>query len=183
LKKISTISLLVLIFCSQIGYYGIGLIQQHMIKEEMEQKVLASTPESALEIIDATYHQKDINWEEEDEEFSMNGQMYDVAKVKIVNGKKLLYCLNDKREEQLIDKLDKAVKCGTDQDNNNKDGKHTVKFQWSDFIVASIEPTAIAYQAICTSYAGFSDKLVSPYTEIHSPPPRRDYIRLKQVDI
>jgi hypothetical protein len=80
-----------------VGYRFIYLIQQHLIKEQAEQQLLSTISDDQFEQINADDNLKNIVWEEEGKEFFLNGQMYDVAKKEIVNGKTILYCLNDKR--------------------------------------------------------------------------------------
>ena len=46
---------------------------------------------------------KEIYWEEKGKEFMFKGEMYDVVKTKTVNGKVMLYCINDKKEKALVD--------------------------------------------------------------------------------
>ena len=95
LKKSITILILSLLFFSQIGYRFVYIIQQHMLKEAAEEQILSTVNQNQLEQINEAENNNAIVWEEEGKEFSLNGQMYDVAKKEIVNGKAVLYCLND----------------------------------------------------------------------------------------
>ncbi|MGC4101781.1 hypothetical protein [Ferruginibacter sp.] len=175
MRKSLTILIVSLLFFSQIGYRYIYLIQQFELKEAAEQQLLAGLRDDQLEKIDATANEQYIDWEEEDKEFSLHGQMYDVAKKKTVNGSTILYCLNDKKEEQLLTNLAKTVRSSTDDNSSNKDGKHTVKADFHDF-------TLIAHKTIPA--LGFVANLYPPYTvslhtvvkEINTPPPDVDYI-------
>jgi len=117
LKKTITISFLLLLFFSQMGYYFFYMFQQHQIKEAVKHELLAKLPESSLEIIDANAQKNDIEWEEEGKEFYLHGQMYDVAFIKISNGKKLIYCLNDSKEEGLMKRFANAVNSGNEQNS------------------------------------------------------------------
>ena len=47
---------------------------------------------------------KQLEWEGDDE-FSLNGEMYDVIEMKIENNKLIVRCLNDKKETALLNKL------------------------------------------------------------------------------
>ena len=137
MKKSLTISFLLLLFFSQPGYYFIYVIQQYQLKESIKEKLLATIPEASLDIIDAGINKNDIEWEEEGKEFYLHGLLYDVAAIKIINGRTLIYCLNDKKEEQLLQDLAKAVSSGNDQNTTSKHGGHTVKFQLLDYIILS----------------------------------------------
>jgi hypothetical protein len=170
LKKTITISFLVLLFFSQIGYYFFYMFQQHEIKEAVKHALLSKLPESSLEIIDANAHRNDIEWEEEDKEFYLHGQMYDVAFIKIINGKKLVYCLNDSKEEDLLKSLANAVNSGNEQNSTGKHGHHVIKFQLSDFVMLS-EHTIAINEPVSVKYIDHSVTLITNLTEIFTPPP------------
>ena len=170
MKKSITISFLILLFFSQIGYYFFYLYQQYELKETVKHELLAQLPESSLEIIDANAVADDIEWEEEDMEFYLHGQMYDVAYIKTVNGKKMIYCLNDRKEDQLLKDLAKAVSSGNDQNSNNKHGHHIIKFQLSDFIISTENKITIS-QPATTKHVDYTVDLITNIIEIFTPPP------------
>jgi len=170
LKKTITIFFLLLLFFSQIGYYFFYMFQQHEIKEAVKHELLAKLPESSLEIIDANTHKNDIEWEEEDREFYLHGQMYDVAFIKVINGKKLIYCLNDSKEEDLLKRLANAVNSGNQQSSSNKGGHHVIKFQLSDYIMLSQHIVTIN-EPVSVKYIDHSVALVTNVIEIFTPPP------------
>ena len=58
-----------------------------------------------------------IRWEEKGKEFSMNGELFDVVRTKTINGKTILYCLNDTKEQQIINEYNNQTK------NNSSTGK------------------------------------------------------------
>ena len=169
IKKLITISFLLLLFFSQLGYHFIYTIQQEEAKEEAKEKLLALLPDAALKMIDANEHE--IKWEEEGKEFYLYGQLYDVAKVKIINGKKILYCLNDKKEEQVLKDLSNSVQSGTDQNTNNKPGQHLVKFQLADFILFTEKITTV-YQPARQKHVDGTAAIVYTIKEVNTPPPK-----------
>jgi hypothetical protein len=169
LKKLITILFLTILFFSQVGYYFIYRFQQHLLKEEMEAQLFANIPENDLEVFDLDENKSSINWEEEGKEFSLNGELYDVAKIKKVNGKILLYCLNDKKEKQLLQHFTKAVK---NDSNNSKSGKHSIKFQFSDFTVTSIEKANNLSILLVKKTIVFNAPLLTSVREIKAPPPK-----------
>ena len=134
----------------------------------MKEQLLAGLPESSFEIIELTAN---LHWKEKGKEFLLNGQMYDVAKTKQVNGKTLLYCLNDNKEKQLLLHLAKTVKSGS-ENNNEKGGSHIVKFQLSDFTAHKMYEPALVSYTILQQYHAFDDALLSSFKEIIAPPPR-----------
>ena len=134
---------------------------------------MAALPESSLEIIDADINKNNIEWEEEGKEFYLYGEMYDVARVKKINGKTLIYCLNDKKEEQVLQDLAKAVQSGSDQNANGKPGQHLVKFQLADLNILSTEKTSVAInQPARQKHFGYTVAIVSNNKEVNTPPPK-----------
>lgn len=171
MKKIITISFLLLLFFSQVGYYFFYMFQQYEIKEAVKHELLSKLPESSLEIIDADINKNDIEWEEEDREFFLHGQMYDVAFIKTVNGKKLIYCLNDSKEEDLLKRFANAVESGNEQSSSNKNGHHIIKFQVSDFLIqAQNTPTPIN-DPVSIKFIDHPVALITNVTDILTPPP------------
>lgn len=147
------------------------MFQQHEIKEAAAHALLAKLPESTLEIIDANAQKDDIEWEEEGKEFYLHGQMYDVAYIKLTNGKKLIYCLNDRKEEDLMKRFASAVNSGNEQNRSNKDEHHTIKFQLSDYIILSQHLTTINEPFASVKYIDHGVALITNVTEIFTPPP------------
>ena len=149
----------------------------------MEKQLFATVAESELQVIDADLNQKNITWEEEGKEFSIDGQMYDVAKIKKENGRTLIYCLNDTKEEQLLEKYAKAVRAATDQNSGKNNGDHALKFQLTDCLVFNENLLNSIPETTPQKYFAFNDKEISSYKEIIAPPPRIDYIQLKQFNL
>lgn len=80
----------------------------------MKERIISFATDDELLKIDLT---NNIRWEEKGKEFSMNGEMFDVVRIKNVNGKTILYCLNDTQEQEIINKYNNHTK------NNSSSGK------------------------------------------------------------
>jgi len=167
LKKVVAFSLLAILFTSQVGYYFIYTAHQFILKEEMEKELLAHIPESSLEVIIAEEVADKIEWEEKNKEFSLEGILYDVARIEKKAGKTFLYCINDKKEKQLLDNLVKAV----NKNHDNKQGRNNIKSILLDLVCVSEEEEPVSFSDPST-YSFFSVTLVSSFEEIHSPPPK-----------
>ena len=172
IKKTITISFLLLLFFSQLGYQFIYAIRQADAKEEAKQKLLALIPEAALELIDAGANKNDIKWEEAGKEFYLHGQRFDIAKIKEVNGKTMLYCLNDKKEEQVLQDLSKSIQSASDQSANSKPGQHLVKFQIADFILDTQKIITTTYQPARQKHVGYIVAIANTIKEVNTPPPK-----------
>jgi len=95
-----------------------------MAKQAAHQELLKQIPENLLTKISVQDNEKAIQWEEEGKEFSLNGEMYDVVKVKYESGKAYLLCLSDKKEAKVIESIEKVVKANNETAAGS--GKHTV---------------------------------------------------------
>jgi len=167
LKKALAASLLAILFTSQVGYYFIYTVHQYMIKEEMEREMLTLIPESSVEVFVAEELGDKIQWEEENKEFSIDGVLYDIARIKKSEGKTILYCINDKQERQLLDDLAKAVNAN----HGNKQEKNTIKSLLADLVCMNDEEQSTIF-SVPSTYSLFNVTLVSSFEEIYSPPPK-----------
>lgn len=65
----------------------------------MERHILSLSANDELTAIEST---AGIQWEEKDEEFSLHGEMYDIVRSDTIAGTVTYYCVNDKKEAELI---------------------------------------------------------------------------------
>jgi len=133
----------------------------------VERELLAHISESSLEMIIAEQVADKIVWEEKNKEFSLNGILYDVARIEKKGGKTYLYCINDKKEKDLLDDLVKAVK----KDQDNKQGRNNIKPLLIDMVCMNDKEETKTFSDP-SSYSYFNVTLVSSFEEINSPPPK-----------
>src|SRR5690349_3355175 len=70
------------------------------------------------ELVEMTFDQPaydKLNWEE-DNEFSYEGDMYDVAEKKVIDGKMHLLCIPDKKESKLLQQYQEQTNKSQSQD-------------------------------------------------------------------
>ena len=135
----------------------------------MEAKLFAHIPENELEIIVLEENAGHIKWEKEEKEFVLDGELYDVAKIKKERGRTLLYCINDKKEKQLLQDYSKALKSTT---HPGKSGKNNINFQMPDFLYAAIEKNGAFSLVSNKKIFDFNTALSSSDKEINTPPPK-----------
>ena len=133
----------------------------------MEREMLAHIPESSLEVIVAEQVADKIEWEEKNKEFSLEGVLYDVTRIEKKEGKTFLYCINDKKEKQLLDDLVKAV----NKNHDNKQGRNNIKSLLLDLVCMSDEEEIRSF-SVPSAYSSFNVTLISSFEEINSPPPK-----------
>ena len=98
MKKGATISLLLLLFYTQMGYYGQFLLQQWRLKEAAREAWIAVLPDAAFFRVSQAEVDAHGEWEEAGRECWYKGHLYDVIRQR--SG--WLYCLDDEKEERLI---------------------------------------------------------------------------------
>jgi len=94
--------LLLLLFYTQMGYYGQFLLQQWRLREAAREAWIAALPDAAffrVSMADIDSHGK---WEEAGRECWYNGHLYDVIRQRPEGNATWLYCLDDDNEERLI---------------------------------------------------------------------------------
>ena len=133
----------------------------------MERELLAHIPESSLEVFVAEELGDKIVWEDDNKEFSIDGVLYDVARIKKIGEKTFLYCINDKKEKQLLDSLTKAVNAN----HGNKQEKNRIKSLLVDIVCLNDQEEPGSF-SVPSAYSSFNVKLVSSFEEINIPPPK-----------
>lgn len=168
LKKLSLILIIAVLAYSQVGYYFVMRHQQHEKKESIKEKIFVQLKDEVLDAISLPENQQKISWEEEGKEFSLNGEMYDVVKTKIINGKVVLFCINDKKERALIDNYNLLTKQNSSPD---KKGKNTVDNSINLFVYSE-EANVQHPQISCTQFSSFTSPLAINIADKVSPPPK-----------
>ena len=171
LKKLTLISFLLLFLISQIGYHLFYTITLHQAREDAQERILVSSPDSFYDKVCLEENSSTITWKEEGVEFCLNNKMYDVAKIKKENGKTILYCLNDKKEEDVVNEFLNSVKSATENTSNSKH-QLVVKLQIPDLIVTkNVIKNDFAVQDDKEKYFDIAPAIVSAYKKITTPPP------------
>ncbi|MGC4103492.1 hypothetical protein [Ferruginibacter sp.] len=177
MRKITVISLLAIVFLSQCGYYCYCGIQLYLAKEAARKELLKEIPENLLVKI-AVDGNRSIQWEEEDEEFSLDGAMYDVAKIKYENGKKYAYCISDEKEDQVNAALENVIKSNLTNNPDNSKHPSAAKITIPDWIM-ELQPVISFQVGLITQnreYYTYKSSLYYHHIEVISPPPDLNFI-------
>ena len=133
----------------------------------MEREMLTLIPESSLNVFVAEELGDKIVWEEANKEFSFEGTLYDVARIKKTDGKTFLYCINDKQEKQVLDNLAKAVNAN----HGAKQEINSIKSLLVDLVCINDEEQSTIF-SVPSTYSLFNVTLISSFEEINIPPPK-----------
>lgn len=165
LKKAGAISILLLLFYSQFGYYGQFILLQWRMKEAAREARIAALPDRVLERVDAA----GVRWAEAGKECWYAGHLYDVIRQRTFNGATWLYCLDDEGEQRLIDGSVGVTK--SNQDLPARRNSATVSI--GDIICETLNweiglPSLIDLQY----YPGEDDRVSTRSSDIVIPPPK-----------
>jgi hypothetical protein len=157
-----------ILFIGQTGYHSFCAITRMQAKQAIKAQIISGLPDSSLDIIEDS---RAINWFEQDKEFLLHQTMYDVVRIKIINEKKLFFCINDEKEQQIIQKSLKAAEDANDSRGAGKGARNLLKLQLSDFICPETH---------CMQYGNTKQHLtpvlhiplVSPIQEVQPRPPK-----------
>jgi hypothetical protein len=108
-----------------------------------------------------------LNWEGNDE-FSFNGQMYDVVEKKIEDGKIMIRCIADKKETALVNKLN------DNSSDNEKDHKIVNElFQFLQTLFHNSKSEGPAFDELVKCKFHFPiERLQFQIKKIPTPPPQ-----------
>ncbi len=169
LKKLPLILLIFVLAYSQVGYYFVSRHYQALQKEVIKEKILSQLKEEELKIISASDNHQQIYWEEEGKEFLFKGEMYDVVKTKIVNGKVMLYCINDKKERELVDNYNLITKHNSSSD---KKGKNTIDNSFNLFVYQDEKTGESCVTYLPNNFSSINFNLPENLIDNISPPPK-----------
>ena len=154
--------MLLLLFYTQMGYYGQFLLQQWRLKEAAREAWIAALPDAAFFRVSKATVDAYGKWEEAGRECWYNGHLYDIIREKAG----WLYCLDDVNEERLISRSGEFS-----HESHNK--KTLPSFRIADTIVE--EPRFTLAQPIICRHSwstAISGRLPFCYQDIVVPPPK-----------
>ena len=154
-------------FC-QLGYYIAYRHQQAEQKRFIKQNIFSQIKDDDLTVISLSDNASKIFWEEKGKEFHFNNELYDVVKTITINGKVLLYCINDKIEKELINKYNLITKHNSSSD---KKSKHVTDNMVKLFVYTE-ETQRLLILSAKKQYFSFREDKADGIKKILSPPPR-----------
>jgi len=170
-RKIVAILLLMIFWFSTIGYFHLYRLIQVEVRHTMKVKLEEQLPDDELSIISFAASEK-IHWVRKGKEFLHQGKMYDVVR-KIDDGSQTVYyCIDDRKETQLVSMMEDMLKDNMKKDKNTSSNPMRV-------IISSF-PTLYFYEdAQVFSIAGemkllpenYSLKVLEGHIKNFSPPP------------
>ena len=167
MKPLVVILLLLVLAYLQMGFYLHSLKLREEARFEFREKVKTSSTNAALDIFEWDAIKNSVRWEEKDEEFWLKGQLYDVVTQKTIGGKKYIYCLNDTKEEKIIEQ---QLKLSSSANSGAKDHK-TTKFSLPDVLLAPVGEQCSSVSDP-SKWRSQKTKEILQYREPAIPPPQ-----------
>lgn len=171
MRKLVVILIISCLFINIIGYHIIFYFWQQEIKLEMKKRVLAQPANKDENDFIFSLNDKaaitKLEWENDDE-FSFNGEMYDVIETKIENNTLLIRSLSDKRETALIKKY-----AGINNENNSKSKSALLLKLISNSYLFTPVSNSLAQVPVKPSRILFQSQIIpSIISDVLTPPPQ-----------
>ncbi len=170
-KKIIIILLCICFFLNITGYHIIFYLRQQEIKAEMREVIrMQSHNEHETDFsfsVNDKHSMDHLDWKGDDE-FSFNGEMYDVIEKRIENGKLIIRSIADKRETALLDKL---TRHWNQSEKSNKVADELFQLLQSLFHSSKTDEFVLI-KPLVDKISFISLPLPSQVKQIPTPPPR-----------
>lgn len=169
--RIFSILLSFLIILNSSGYIFIYIERLASNKRTVEMIINSAKDMSVFEkfVFTKKEYYKKFNWKD-DNEFELNGNMYDIAKVETKNKQIVIYCIRDDKEEQLISNFEKVH-----NNNSTKDKIHFPCNQLNTLNFNAIDNDSYSQKRffnIILFSESFLNNYVSVFLKFPTPPPR-----------
>jgi hypothetical protein len=166
MKKLSSLILLILFLVFSDGYITIFRVRQLHLRNEMKHEINDKAGKKELSVIAVNKNQEnEITWIKKGKEFRYRDELYDVVDIKTTGNKRVYYCINDEKEEHLIETFKK------DHSTNEKVVWRQKRIPGNKYQPESIslKPDLYVSDCIFMEYLNFYK---SRFTDASSPPPR-----------
>lgn len=159
-----------LFIISQIGHHLVFTLAKWNAKGIISQHLKSNIVDDLVEKIGDN---RNIHWEEENAEFELNGQMFDVVKKELINHQTIYYCINDKNETGLIQVYNHWMQNENANAQGKQSAKSILKFTQTecDFPTQKVEIKK-SYCATTKTYSKASSTLYRSLL-VEGPPPKQ----------
>ncbi len=110
LKKVTIFILLGIFLFNTAGYFIAFKILQYQIRKEIKAEIKQQLDPSECTIITIAKREiTSIAWEDDGEEFYYKGELYDIIRSTETKDSITFCCINDEKEEELLEKLNDHI--------------------------------------------------------------------------
>jgi hypothetical protein len=150
------------------GFYMYYAIQLQQIRTEMRE-ALKVAPIDSLQVLILTTEQYKTSKVDE-HEVRVNGKMYDIARIKLIQNKVHVYCIHDKDEDNLIVFLSEIISKPLKDKNNIP--QPILKFLALSYLLPENVDVLLYVTEPVLNYATYRFTEITFQNRIKSPPPR-----------
>jgi uncharacterized protein (DUF2164 family) len=179
LKKLISISLILVFLFQFIGYYFMNMGLRYQAKTEIAKRLEAERYSESETItfkvpLAVPYGVDSKDYERINGEFEHNGEFYKLVKQKLLHDTLYIVCINNKAEKQLVADMANFIKLSTDLPSSSKENSTVVNNLLKEFVSqSSLELVTLAGWSLDrTFFSPSSDRLVETDFSILSPPPK-----------
>lgn len=147
------------------------ILRQSEIKETVLNSIKESNSDNLLLLNISKEDQKNITWNGNDE-FSLNGKMYDVAFSKREGNVLHLYCYSDLKEDHLFAALNSHIKDNIDNPVSGKNSKDNLKNHLPDYLLDGTKNEFSFFVDTLRKEIKYSFSTLDIFIDKPSPPPR-----------
>ena len=116
MKRLISIIFLCLLVMKIGGYFTFLTIQQIIFREEAKEKILQHLPTNKLTKLRFSDHEfHAIDWEETNQEFYYEGNLYDVVRIEFEQKNHIIFCIADENETEIYSELQQMSKAQNDE--------------------------------------------------------------------
>ena len=161
LKKLSAIVVLSVFVLSQIGHHLVFELAKWDAKTIIAQNIKNNNYQGVVEKISET---SSMSWEEKDQEFELNGQMYDVVKKEVKGQEIIYYAINDNKESNLLEVYNQA------QQHNNS--KLALKYNSIECVLANQTKKEFTSFVVSPKFNILNNSFQNIHLNMDVPPPQ-----------
>jgi hypothetical protein len=110
IRRITLIGLACIFLYNLLGYYPVFELRQYNVRSEIRSRIKQVVSDQQLEkLVFTPGAYSRLKWVEHKSEFTFAGELYDVVRTEIAEGKVVIFCINDNKEQALISAYDRHV--------------------------------------------------------------------------
>lgn len=155
-----------------MGYYAAFLIKRTQLRNEMKSFIKSEAGAESLRklVIPLDYYASSVNFIE-DNEFIYKGELYDLVRKETSGNNIIIFCINDKKEQALLNNAKEHFSRNHDQKNSTNKSSSVLK----NIIKEALpENSNFITLSVSQMISGFDDAshITMQYIPVTSPPPK-----------
>ena len=166
----------VLFIYNTMGYYFVFKIAQFDVRAEMKSAIKRNIPMKDLEVITIPATANGSNDSQtrfiDDNELIYQGKLYDIVKRELSGNNIIVYCINDKKEEVLLENLYAKLTRENDITKNMNDKSGHILTSMIKDVVFSKTIIIISPIGLDINFSSVNNEIINSYSEVITPPPR-----------